>query len=211
VLLEFKIIEDLESDDFKNAVKIYVNSFPPHETRPVERVKELLATRKYKLFVVKNPSVLAIAFVYFFENFGFLDYMAVKTDYQRQGIGGKFYQHLSNILKNDNYDFLLFEIQKPENNKSDRIDRIRFYQKLGTKLVIDNYLMPAYNSEPELMFLMIDALKNQTSISKSDLEICIKKIYADVYDDPHLELLDKMMPVWPENILFTEISYNHNM
>lgn len=206
--MEIIQVTDFDSQDFAEASEIYLESFPANETRPLEKTKSLLNQGNYKLYVVKEDRVIGIALVYFFNNFGSLDYMAIMPQYQRKGIGTNLYSHICDISKSLDHDWLFLEVQREKQGEPNRKDRIRLYQSLGAKLVIDNYLMPSYQSEAEQMNLMVMPQKNQDSISKQDLQRYLKEIYQNVYSHKDSDLLEKISKTLPEKIILGEIKIN---
>ena len=75
-------ITDFDSPQFAESIRIYEQSFPPYETRPIEKIKEMLrCDDNYHLFasLCINNKVIGISLIYTFKELGFglLDYMAV--------------------------------------------------------------------------------------------------------------------------------------
>jgi len=208
IVLEITQVTDFNSKDFAEASQIYLESFPANETRPIEKTKSLLVQGNYKLYVVKEDKVIGIALVYFFDDFGSFDYMAITPQYQRKGIGTKLFLYVCDISRSKNHDLLFLEVQREKQGEPNRQDRIRLYQSLGAKLVIDNYLMPSYQTEAEQMNLMVMPQKNQDSISKKDLERYIREIYQNVYSHKDSDLLEKISKTLPEKIMLGEIKIN---
>jgi GNAT superfamily N-acetyltransferase len=206
--LEIIPVTDLNSQDFREAAQIYLKSFPANETRPMKMIKSLLTQGNYKLFVVKENIVVGIALVYFFDDFGLFDYLAIKPEYQRKGIGTKLYLYVCDVSKNKNHGFLFFEVQRENSVEPNRKDRLKLFKSVGAKLVVDTYMMPSYGSEPEQMNLLVVPQKNQNSILKQDLQIYLKKIYHDVYGPEYLDLLEKTSKTLPEEIILREIKIN---
>ena len=150
-----KIIQtsDVNSDEFQQAMKIYNTSFPANETRSVPDTIKLFKKFDFKLFISMNRDVTGFAMVGFFEGFAHLDYMAIRPDCQGMGIGSKMIQEMENFLKHTDAKLLTMEIQK-ETTQQD-IDRLRFYNRLGVKKILDNYLLPPYSGDVvEEMYLM---------------------------------------------------------
>lgn len=121
-------IMDLDSTECERSLEIYKSSFPPNETRPVEKVVEMLKNDKnYQLFIClkDNRVIIAISLLYTFIplGIGFLDYMAVSPNYQRQGVGKEIFDStFKNFLPGIRMDVgcLLIAVQRedaPTSNK----------------------------------------------------------------------------------------------
>lgn len=212
--MEIKQITNFDSKEFLQASTIYRNSFPPNETRSLEKTKSLLMQSNYQLFIAVENDVVGFALLYLFGDFALLDYMAITPKYQQRGIGTKLFCHIIDIMKKktDCVKIILLEIQKEKSNgdnKKNRIDRIYFYKKLGTKLLIDNYFLPPYRgNEIEEMYLMALPLNQIDSISKKVLTRYIKEIYDRVYNYRKSDLLEKTISNISEEIELKEIQIN---
>ena len=145
--LKVERVADVESGAFVKAMDIYSRSFPANETRPVEKTKEMVAAGAgYELFVAQERGkVVGMSLVYVFEKFALLDYMAVAPDMQRRGIGSVLFRGtFGEVWLHTNVETLLLEVQKEADGEPERTKRIEFYRRLGTKIILDNYLLPSY-------------------------------------------------------------------
>lgn len=191
--LRLKEIKDFNSLEFKKSLIIYQASFPPNETRPIEKVIEMLKDDKnyHLLIALNNDSVLGISLLYMFKNLkvGFLDYMAVSPNHQRKGIGTELFKFTIKKCNSELSDVngLLLEVQKE--NISDlkeirkRKDRIRLYTRLGVKVLNGvNYLLPSQNDgDLEEMYLMIKPLAAINSLSKLTVFQYVDALYSKIY------------------------------
>lgn len=102
-----KELDDFGSSEFQQCIEIYNSSFPSNETRPVQKVVEMLKhDENYHLYVsIENDSVVGISLIYTFKDlrFGLLDYIAVIPSYQ-----GKMLARISliSLLKNSVFSSL---------------------------------------------------------------------------------------------------------
>jgi GNAT superfamily N-acetyltransferase len=214
-----KEIKDYNSFEFKQSIIIYKNSFPFNETRPFEDIVNMLKNDKnYHLIVsLNNNSVIGISLMYIFRslNIGLLDYMAISPSFRGQGLGKEIFnftfEKLCSIITNG--IGLLIEIQK-ENNLLDHQDmtirknRIRFYNKLGVKLLDKvNYLLPPiYSSiKEEEMYLLIKPIKKIYYLSKEQVIRYINTIYSTIYKYYDNDLLDRISSNIAEKIILRSL------
>ena len=91
-----KEIEDFYSAEFKQCIEIYKFSFPSNETRPIEKVVEMLRNDlNYHLYISLDcQAVIGISLLYIFSslNIGLLDYIAVIPSYYRLGVGNALFR-----------------------------------------------------------------------------------------------------------------------
>jgi GNAT superfamily N-acetyltransferase len=207
--LIIKEIRDINSLEFKQSLNLYQSSFPPNETRSIEKVITMLKDdENYHLFIAQdNSSVIGISLLYIFKKLkvALLDYMAVSTRYQRKGIGKALFEftikkcscYVSGIIG------LLIEVQKEnganlkENNRRKR--RIKFYTQLGVKVLNGvNYLLPSQNEgNLEEMYLMMRPLVKIDSLSKVFVFRYISAIYSTIYKYENNDLLAKLFGTMP--------------
>jgi GNAT superfamily N-acetyltransferase len=213
-------LTDFNSAEFDCSLEIYKSSFPPNETRPTQKIVDLLKRDKnYQLFIcLKDNSVAGISLMYVFRSLGFglLDYMAVKPDYQGQGLGreifvGTFERFASDI---PNGTGLVMEIQREdipnleEREMNVRKNRIRFYMKMGVKILEDvNYFLPPiqHGIKPEAMYLMIKPLTERQYLLKESIFEYIRAIYSTIYQYHANDLLNNISQQLPSKIVLSDV------
>lgn len=185
-------VRDTDGHEFRQAADIYMVSFPANETRPVEKTREmLLESDAYRLYVAQADGVVAaFALVYAWEEFTLLDYMAVSAKFQNRGIGSEMFLELAGRLE---CDTMLLEVQRPDGIDHKKADRLRFYGRLGSRIIADGYMLPSYDgSEPEEMYLMAVAPARRR-FRRDDVRAFVRKIYRDVYGHHDTGLLERTM------------------
>jgi len=215
--LIIKEIKDINSLEFKQSIDIYQTSFPPNETRSIEKVIKMLKDdQNYHLFIAKdNSSVIGISLLYIFKTLriALLDYMAVSTRYQSKGIGKALFEftiqkcsyYLSDIIG------ILLEIQKKNgldlNENNIRKRRINFYTRLGVKVLEGvNYLLPSQNGDNlEEMHLMMRALAKVNSLSNVLVFEYISAIYSTIYQYENNDLLTKLFGSLPPIVYLRDL------
>jgi GNAT superfamily N-acetyltransferase len=211
-------VKDFESIEFKQSLELYKSSFPPNETRSIEKVVAMLKGDKdYHLFITKNNNyVVGISLLYVFRslNIGLLDYMAVAPNLQRRGIGKNLFRFTLQWCSSQivNIIGLLMEIQKEnvpdQRERHIRKNRISFYARLGAK-VLDgvNYLLPSQdNSEPEEMYLMIAPLTEINCLPKSSVIQYVSSLYSTIYQYKDNDLLNITFNNMPSVIMLRDIA-----
>jgi len=173
--MEFIKIENSDSQEFKEAWEIYESSFPLDERRTLELQKELIKNMQYNFYIVTKDRVLvAIITDWNFEDFLFVEHLAVKEDLRGKGIGT---ESLKEYLSKNKQKIVL-EVERPENEIA--TNRIKFYEKIGFKLNDFDYIQPPYgkdkNSVP--MFLMTYPEK----ITESEFSKIREKLHIIVYE-----------------------------
>lgn len=189
-------VDDLSSPEFQQAAEIYLTSFPSNETRPVEKTRALLESGRYRLYVAQtDDGVMAFALVYMWEEFALLDYMAVSDRFQNMGIGSALFRDLAGF---PDCGMILLEVQKPDGADPKKADRLRFYERLGARVIADGYMLPPYDgSEPEEMYLMAVAPVHQP-FRRDDVRTFVRRIYRDVYAYEGTDLVEKTMRSVPD-------------
>ena len=193
-----KKISNLTRSEFEERHNIYLSTFPLENAKQLDiylnHIYDMLKNdKRYHLYAaVEDNSMIGISLLYIFEHLkmALLDYMAVKLNFQRHGIGRKLFEFTNNELNRcipDNIGMLL-EVPKEDVFIPDewlkRKRRIQFYSKLGVRVLKGvNYLLPIQiDGDVEEMYLMIKASKNITQISKKSIADFINSVYTDVYD-----------------------------
>ena len=207
-MIEFNITSDSSSTEFRDALEIYMEAFPDNERQPLAKIKYRVEHANYGLIIAqRNKSVAGFSLLCPFTdlNFGLLDYMAVQKDQRSLGIGSKLFAKTLEFLKQDiPSSFLLLEVEDPALSSSlervARLRRVRFYQKLGAKVVTNfRYLMPPLSgNSPTNMLLTVYTGSNRVALNSQSLAHIVTAIYLKVYegdeDDPYLgQMLENLL------------------
>jgi len=135
-------MENSDSQEFKEAWKIYESSFPSDERRTLELQKELIKNKQYNFFIVTKDKVLvAIITDWNFGDFLFVEHLAVKEDLKGKGIGTK----LLKEYLSKNKQKIVLEVERPETEIATK--RIKFYEKIGFNLNDSDYIQPPYGKD----------------------------------------------------------------
>lgn len=182
-------ISESHNYDDSHLWDIYNTSFPPHETRPVQRTVEMLRTHpNYRLFAARTDHTVGFALVYVFDDFALLDYMAVSESCRSGGVGSR----LLKYVLAQQYGPVLLEIQK-ENGIQDNKRRIEFYKRCGAMTILENYYLPSYTSDPdEEMYLMACGAEPE-HMAPEQLKKYISEIYRRVYGCARDDLIKRSL------------------
>jgi len=172
--MEFIKLKNSDSEEFKEAWEIYESSFPSDERRTLDLQKKLIKNKQYNFFIVlKDKILVAIITDWDFEDFLFVEHLAVKKDLRGKGVGTELLrEYISN-----NKQKIVLEVERPCTEIATK--RIKFYQKIGFKLNNFDYIQPPYGKDknPVPMFLMTYPEK----INESEFSSIRKKLHIIVY------------------------------
>jgi len=197
-MLRFSEVRKISHKDFKEAIKIYEDSFPANERQPVDIIKKRIKKNLYQMFIgCLDGEVVFMALLYELKNTDFvlLDYMATKENFRGKGIGQKFVENMKKELK---LAHLILEIENPKygNNREQRQKRVKFYRQLGAKELKDiNYILPPLLGDiPTEMILMILLDSDEGKMEGNLVKKLITQIYKELYNrDENDEFLNKFI------------------
>jgi hypothetical protein len=194
---------DSDSDwRFVEVAALFESAFPPSERKPLAFLSEVLSRGDYTLLAQSEGQDLVGFSILFTSTSGFslLEYMAVSEAKRGEGRGSDLFQRTATFRPQP----LLLEVEDPDpdlgGSPLDRARRIRFYSRLGCRLVPDiAYVMPQVSQqEPPPMRLMI-ANYLEPALPTALLSRWVSDIYAQVYgrppDDPALARMFAPLPV----------------
>ncbi len=157
---------------FASLVDVFVESFPENERRPLSWFKELVETEP-RFHCVVYPEELrcaALLCYWHFDRFVYVEYLAVNPAIRSSGLGSRLMQEfLDNIALP-----VVLEVEPPVSPLTER--RIGFYQRLGFRLLPDNYIQPSYGVVPGLPLRLM--LCGEISVTTTEM---IRTIHREVY------------------------------
>ena len=176
--MKFDRIENAQDPLFQAVWNVYGNSFPSYEKRTLIQQKKLFRKKEYSLFaVLEMRKFLGFLNTWDFDSFLFIEHFAVKEELRGKGIGTKILQNFIQKQKKHRKDIIL-ETERPNVNFAAK-KRIVFYERLGFRLCLENYMQPPYSTKkkPVPLFLMQHGKK---ILSDEFIEIR-EKLYRIVY------------------------------
>lgn len=187
------------------SIEIYKYSFPADETRPADKIVDMLRNdQDYHLFIsLNNELVIGMSLLYVFSSLrmGLLDYIAVIPNLRGQDIGNNLFNFTLKFrsIVSNGVD-LMMEVQKDNARNLQgtlRKKRIKFYLQLGGKILDDvNYLLSpiTIGVDPREMYLIMRALKQINYLSKQNIIAFIEAVYSTLYQYQGKDLLYKTGP-----------------
>lgn len=169
---EFINMDEKDFDLFFNILK---NSFPENERRDYLSQKNLLTKNNYRPLVFKeNGEILAIMATWEFEEFIFIEHLAVDAKLRGKGIGTELIKNYLSKCKKK----VFLEVEPPNCDVSKK--RISFYEKLNFCLNDFSYLQQPLNPNDAPFELKIMSYSNH--ISEKEFDKYKKVIYKEVYN-----------------------------
>ncbi len=165
---------------FHEAMQIYLAEFPASSRLPVNRVRSLLKTGGYQLFVAQDQGtghVLALALIWLCARPAFvhLDYIAVKAERKGQGIGTAFYRWLVEHMQvlSSRAQLLTLEVED---------DLVAFYRRSQTRTLQNvPYLFPGSHG-PIPMHLMVYDRRGRKILGRAVVQRLIRALYQGIHN-----------------------------
>ena len=165
---------DMDEKHFDSFYEILKDSFPENERRDYLSQKKLLSKINYKPLVFKeNSEILAIMATWEFEDFIFIEHLAVDSKLRGKGIGTQLIKNYLNKYEKE----IFLEVELPNCDVSKK--RILFYEKLGFCLNDFYYLQQPLNPNDSSFELKI--MSYSKHINENEFEKYKKNIYKEVY------------------------------
>ena len=171
-------MEFIETKDCKSIYDDMLRQFPPEELKPYECFKNLIGDN-YRIYQVKEN--IPVGYVILFETTDYIliDYLAVYTDFQSKGFGGKI---LESLKQNCNKKGCFLEVEKPDLQNPNTIRRIDFYERYGAERLPVSYIYP--NSEGglpmDLYYIPYAEQKPALSEVKKFLDLLFRTVHSDL-------------------------------
>ncbi|HIK29071.1 MAG: GNAT family N-acetyltransferase [Oscillatoriaceae bacterium SKW80] len=188
-------ITDVSNPDFKEALKIYIDSFPANERQAPSVIEKRVADKVSRLLVGKwEDKVNCMALLYELKNeeFILLEYLGTDANYRSKGLGSKMMGYISKVVEKLQKT-LIIEVENPNfgKNREEKERRIRFYKRVGAKLLKGvRYVVPPLDgSEPIEMNLMFLPNYGNGKIPGAMLQEVIAQIYEEIYNRPRSDQL----------------------
>lgn len=162
--------------DFNKVYEIMKEAFPESERRDFEGQKNLLNEKQYTIvpkYDSTKKSLLAFIASWDFDDFVYIEHIAVSNKGRGQGTGSKFLKdYVTSINKK-----IVLEVEPPDDDVSKR--RIKFYERLGFQM------NPFYYEQPPLQegyrYTRLNIMSYPEKMSQEEFLICKQKIYNTVY------------------------------
>ena len=140
-------ISDIWFDRFYTCFEV---SFPPSERRPLASLEDKMKhDNRFRVEVVTEKSKSSDVFIgllcwWHFDAFCYVEYLAVSESLRGRNKGSQIMADLQQRVSLP----IVLEVEPPEDDMTRR--RIAFYERLGFKLLPDDYMQPSYGTVPGL-------------------------------------------------------------
>lgn len=207
-MTKFSEVKDTNTTQFQEAATIYAQSIPATESQTIDTIKERVNTGKERLYIgEKDGKIAMMALIYPLEDtqFVLLDYLAVKEEHRKHGVGSEF---LKNIYKITGLRDRLFicEVDDPKignaQEQETRQRRVYFYRKNGAKILKHvRYILPPFqgNTPTDMVLLVLSQNDRMLWLAGEAVKEVIVQIYSELYGrnetDPLLApILESIQP-----------------
>jgi GNAT superfamily N-acetyltransferase len=173
-----RTLRDLAPGEYPEAYEIMVRSFPRVELRGREEERALLEKLNYRFLVapLEGGSIGGLLTVWDFEEFRFVEHLAVRQELRGTGIGSRM---MREYLDSEDKPAWV-EVDGAETVEAKR--RIAFYERLGFILSEFGYPQPALQDAAEGVFLRI--MTCPCGVTESQFLHVKEKVFSCVYDQP---------------------------
>jgi N-acetylglutamate synthase-like GNAT family acetyltransferase len=187
-LVKFCEVKDVLSDEFKEAMRIYINTFPENVRRPVAFIEMEVKGDKTRLIIGRiDNKIVSMALLRPLKGTSFVlgDYLAIREEYRSQGIGEHFLKNIFSIIDDIQFEYLLGEVESPyiEQDKS-KMRRVNFFKRLGMKELKDvRYILPPLQgTSPTEMILMVFCKTKENRLIGDEVRNIIIRIFSEIYN-----------------------------
>ncbi|MCW3126750.1 MAG: hypothetical protein JWO03_2408 [Bacteroidetes bacterium] len=172
---------------FGECIEIYLQSFPPGERQPVERIVQRIDSGTCELYAMTTEQghVAGIAIIWTFASCDimFLDYFAIAEDMRHKGYG-RIMLHLVYEMAARRSKSLCMEIEHPSygSNTTERLARLHFYTSNGARILSNiRYMMPSQDSGDDMEMLLLIYTAEKLIPTVDELRTFISHLYSSVY------------------------------
>lgn len=169
------LVEKTDSGVFDQIYALMETSFPLEEYRPYPEQKALLSRPAYGLYAARDDreKLLGFAAVWEWEDFAFIEHIAVSPHYRNGGLGGKLLDQVVALLEKP----VCLEVEPPDGGMASR--RIGFYQRHGFFLNPYPYIQPSISQGRNPIPLQIMTYGRE--ISEAAFATIRNRLYRQVY------------------------------
>ncbi len=186
--VNFYKIADTSSIEFEEAIRIYVESFPENERRPIVSIKEMIKSGRSHLMIGKRGNeIVLMSLLYPLKGtpFVLVDYLATAKEYRSTGMGRAFLRHILDKTEEVQPNFFLIEIENPYLDKDEtKIKRLEFYKSLGMKELRGvRYVLPPFQgTEPVELILMLFSREDADHLTGEMVRNLVIQLFGELYD-----------------------------
>jgi len=164
--------------DLEFVEKLYIESFPPNERRPVLQMRHLLEENdKFYMFVLVDENNTRIGFINYWtlDSFIYLEHFAINPEQRNGGYGKK---SIESLIKSTQLP-LLAEIELPTSSDF-AARRLNFYKNAGFKVWNIPYEQPPYEEGFDAIPMLLLTYR-ELDLNVNE-EFVINQLYLHVYN-----------------------------
>lgn len=188
VLNDIEIIEG-NTEDLRSIYKRFETDFPTNEQKTLEHLEMLMLKKKYRLLLAKHKvfdMIIGYAFVYEISNLNmmWLDYMAIDKKFQNAGYGTLLFNKIIETKQELNMGMFL-EIDIPGKDSDPQgflAKRLRFYERLGAKVLNTPYKLPTADGGYP-MYLLFRPAPSLKMLPKESIKEAIVSAFHYIHSD----------------------------
>jgi ribosomal protein S18 acetylase RimI-like enzyme len=170
-------LERIQRDDHKYItvlLNLYLDSFPGEERRELNSLLSMLDEKSmYFSAVLSGTELVGFVVYWVFEDFRYIEHLAVLPDHRREGIGSWILQKLQ-----QKGEPILLEVEIPHDDTS--FQRVGFYNRSGFYALSVTYSQPPYREGESLLPMML--FSDQPNWEPETLRRCIELFHYRVYN-----------------------------
>lgn len=144
--------------DLEFVEKLYIESFPPNERRPVLEMHHIMEEEsRFSIFLLLDSDDVRIGFIAYweFESFIFLEHFAISPEYRNSGYGRR---SIEAVIQQTTLP-LLAEIELPSTSDY-AARRLKFYENIGFRVWDIPYAQPPYEIGNEAIPMLLLTYRN---------------------------------------------------
>lgn len=172
-------LERIDIEAFEDIYKNMQEQFPENELKPLDIFKQLLTDDILKCYaaVDQNCAVGYVVYAELKNGSKWLDYIAIKKEFQSKGYGRKILALFENCF---------LEVEKPDVDNPDTLRRIKFYKSLGAEKLNINYIYPNNTGGLPMDLYYLGG----AALDRSGILNAISEIFAGLHSD--VQNIDKI-------------------
>ena len=173
----------LSNDDFFEIYSDMLTQFPKCEMKSKKQFSELLKNPDYCAYSIRISGIKAGYVILFKDKINktlWMDYIAIFKKHQSKGFGTKIFETMKKTFSE--FSGMWIEVEKPDNNRQETFKRIKFYKKIGAKLINENYIYPNRENGLAMDLYFLPYCPNNT-ICTEKMNKCIKNVFETLHYD----------------------------
>lgn len=162
---DIKLRELIDESELQQAREIYLDAFPPAEQRSWESITGGCGGRLHLNGIFAGQQLVGMITTWDFEHFIYIEHFVINPTLRSYGLGSKALKVLQQTVENRP---LLLEVE-PEHISEEAVRRIKFYDRLGFKIISRSYVQPPYDTYLPPVHLWLMSTDGSTDADEASL------------------------------------------